>query len=126
MDRKTKIYILASQVLLLIIILLALHIVRPTAQRLPVLLGWVAASLNFTVAMVSNLGALRKSFEAFKLSLMVWTGARLGALLALLVFVMKFKKDWTRPFSSSLLFCFGIYIILEVVFFYTKARRMMK
>ncbi|MFH0919023.1 MAG: hypothetical protein V1913_01560 [Fibrobacterota bacterium] len=125
MSKSNALLILLSQLVLLIIAVAVALFGRPEAERFAIMLGWAVASLNFTTAMVVNLRALQKSFEAFKLALMVWTSARLGAMLAILFFVIKCKRELTMPFSGSLLSCFVVYIIVEVAFFYNKAKRMM-
>ncbi len=124
MDKKTNLFILISNTAVLISVVLLAILVRPSSERIPILTGWLASALNFTAAIVINLSAMRKDFETFKLTVFAGMGIRIGILLALLLLVIKKVPSWTNSFSFSLLLCFGIYIILEAVFFFIKSKQL--
>ena len=125
MARKNSLFLFVSLFLTLVPCLLVIHFKRPEEERFPILLGWMVASLNFTAAVVINFMAMKKSFESFKLVVFAGSGARMGVMLVALFVVMKLRPSWTTAFSFSLLSCFGIYIMLEVILFYLKSKRTM-
>jgi hypothetical protein len=125
MARKNSLFLFVSLILTLIPCLLIIYYKRPEAERFPILLGWSVSSLNFTTAVIINMMAMKKSFESFKLIVFAGSGARMGVMLAALFIIIKLRPLWTMPFSFSLLSCFGIYIMLEVILFYLKSKRTM-
>jgi hypothetical protein len=125
MKRNDNLYLLVSHLLVLVPGLMIIALVRPPEERRPILLGWLVAALNYTLALSANLTAMKKSFDAFKLMVLGGSVLRMLIMLVLLFLVMHFKATWITPFSFSLLSCFGIYIILEVGFFFLKSKKIM-
>jgi hypothetical protein len=123
MDRKSSLFLLVSQATTLAACLFVMYHLHQSSERLPVLLGWAVASLNFTAAVTLKLKAMRKDFEAFKFAVFAGSGVRMGLMLAVLFVILKCKPLWSASFSFSLLSCFGIYIMLEVLLFFKKSKR---
>ena len=123
MDRKSNLFVTVAHLLTLVPCLLVIYHTGTPTDRLPILIGWLVAAANFTIAVIVNLLAMKKDFETFKLTVFAGSGLRMGLMLAIIFFVSKYKPLWTTPFSCSLLSCFGIYIILEVALFFIKSKQ---
>jgi hypothetical protein len=123
MEKRDRLFILLSLLVTLAPCVLVTR-ARPAPDQTPILLGWAVASLNFCAAVIISLNAMRKHFETFKLTVFAAMTIRMGLLLAVLAIVIKLKAEWSTAFSSSLLACFGIYIILEIILFFVKSKKM--
>lgn len=123
MDLRTKLFLPLAVLATLLLWTVAAFYFRPPAETAPIFAGWAVGSLNFIAAVIVNLRAMRRGFDAFKLILFAGMALRLFLMLLVLMAVVRFLKSWTTPFSASLLLSFGIYIMMEVGYFFLRSRQ---
>jgi len=90
------------------------------AGRSPHVLGWLVATLNFTVAVILGLSGIKKSFKTCMIMVLGASGVRMLLMVLAIVGIMVYKREWLTAFAVSLLGCFMVYLFIEVALLYKK------
>ena len=118
MNLKVSSGIIIYALLLLGILECILRLRFAEIPHTPVFLGWIIASMNFIAAVISSLFGVKKTFKKCMWIVLGGSGIRMALMIIAVIIVMQVKNEWLMPFALSLLFCFVMFLIVEIGLIY--------
>ena len=113
-----KIGLFAAPVLLFAAGILILQIFFSKTSKFDFSMGWLVATLNFAVAALLFLKARKADFKKSMILIFGGSGLRMLIMLLIIGLVMKISPERVVSFSISLLGCFVVYLVFEVMLVY--------